>query len=189
MKIVAILGSPKQNGNTGTVLSMFEEKVGGNHDVERIHITKFIVGGCLGCYKCQEKKNEPGCVQKDDAPAIFDKMIQADAIIYATPLYCWSFSAQIKPLIDRHVCLVSGFETPDHHSLISGKPTALLVTCAGPVEGNCDAIQGIYTGISQYTLTQPKGSFILPGCTTPDAIGDEGAELAEKLAKAITLLE
>ena len=135
MKIVAILGSPKKNGNTARVLSMFEEKVGDKHEVERIHITGYKVGGCLGCYKCREKKDEPGCVQKDDALAIFDKMIQADAIVYASPLYCWSFSSQLKPLIDRHVCLVSGYGTPDHDSLISGKPAALLVTCAGPIAG------------------------------------------------------
>mgnify|MGYP002639004808 CR=1 FL=1 len=41
MKILTILGSPKKSGNTATVLSMFEEKVGAEHDVERIHITQY----------------------------------------------------------------------------------------------------------------------------------------------------
>ena len=49
--------------------------------------------------------------------------------------------SQIKPLIDRHFCLVKNDGTSDHKSLISGKPAALLVTCAGPIEANCDAIQ------------------------------------------------
>ena len=186
MNIVTILGSPKKSGNTAKVLSMFEEKVGTAHTVERIHITQHNVGGCLGCYKCHEKKDEPGCVQKDDALGIFEKMIKADAIVYASPLYCWSFSSQIKPLIDRHVCLVSDYGTPEHDSLISGKPVALLVTCAGPIEENCDAIQGIFAGITAYGKVASKGSFILPFCTTPDAIGDEGAELAANLAEAIT---
>jgi len=186
MKILTILGSPKKNGNTAKVLSMFEEKVEPDHEVERIHITQYKVGGCLGCYKCQEKKDEPGCVQKDDALMIFDKMIKADAIVYASPLYCWSFSSQLKPLIDRHVCLVSGYGTPDHDSLINGKPVALLVTCAGPIEGNCDAIQGIFRGITDYGKVAAKGNFILPFCTAPDAIGDEGSALAANLAKAIT---
>ncbi|OQY43177.1 MAG: NADPH-dependent FMN reductase, partial [Desulfobacteraceae bacterium 4572_87] len=112
MKILTLLGSPKISGNTATVLSMFEENVKTEHEVERIHITQHKVGGCLGCMKCQAKKDAPGCVQKDDALTIFDKMIHADAIVYASPLYCWSFSSQIKPLIDRHVCLVSGYGTP-----------------------------------------------------------------------------
>jgi len=185
MKIITILGSPKKKGNTATVLSMFERKVEKNHEIERINISQYKVGGCLGCYKCQEIKDEPGCVQKDDAVTIFEKMIQADAIVYASPLYCWGFTSQIKPLIDRHFCLVSGYGTPDHVSLLSGKPTALLVTCAGPVEGNCDAIQNVFNGFSDYGKTVTKGNFILPFCTTPEAIGENGVELAESLAQAI----
>ena len=122
MKIITILGSPRKKGNTAKVLSMFEGKVEKNHEVERINITQYKVGGCLGCYKCKEKKDEPGCVQKDDALTIFEKMIQADAIVYASPLYCWSFTSQIKPLIDRHFCLVSGDGTPDQDSLIRREP-------------------------------------------------------------------
>ncbi len=185
MKIIVILGSPRKKGNTAKVLSMFEDKVGNNHEVERINITRYKVGGCLGCYKCKEKKDEPGCVQKDDALTIFEKMIQADAIVYASPLYIWSFTSQIKPLIDRHFCLISGDGTPDQDSLISGKPVALLVTCAGPIEGNCDAIQGIFTGFADYAKLIAKGNYILPFCTTPDEIGANGEELAENLAKAI----
>jgi len=186
MKIITILGSPRTKGNTAKVLSMFEDNIGKKHEIERINITRYKVGGCLGCYKCKEKKDEPGCVQKDDALIIFDKMIQADAIVYATPLYCWSFTSQIKPLIDRHFCLVSDAGTPDHDSLISGKQAALLVSCAGPIEENCDAIKRIFAGFTDYLKLTAKGNFILPFCTTPDAIGDEGSELAANLAKAIT---
>ena len=185
MKIITILGSPRKKGNTAKVLSMFEDKVEKSHEIERINITQYKVGGCLGCYKCKEKSSEPGCVQKDDALTIFEKMIQADVIVYASPLYCWSFTSQIKPLIDRHFCLVSGDGTPDHDSLLEGKPAALLVTCAGPIEGNCDAIQGIFAGFADYLKLASKGNYILPFSTTPDAIGDEGVELAENLAKVI----
>jgi multimeric flavodoxin WrbA len=186
MKIITILGSPRTKGNTAKVLSMFEDSVGAKHDIERINIARYKVGGCLGCYKCKEIKDEPGCVQKDDALTIFEKMIRADAIVYASPLYCWSFTSQMKPLIDRHFCLVSDAGTPDHNSLISGKSAALLVSCAGPIEGNCDAIQRIFAGFTGYLGLTAKGNFILPFCTTPDAIGDEGYELATHLAEAIT---
>ena len=186
MKIVTILGSPRKKGNTAAILSIFEKKVEKDHEIERINVSQYNVGGCIGCYKCQENKDEPGCVQKDDALLIFEKMIQADAIVYASPLYCWSFTSQIKPLIDRHFCLVSDYGTPEHDCLIGGKPTALLVTCAGPVEENCDAIQGIFSGFSDYVRLISKGHFIHPFSTTPDAIGDQGEELADNLAKAIT---
>ena len=186
MKFITVFGSPRKKGNTAKVLSMFEDIVGKNHEVERVNITKHKINGCLGCYKCKEKKDEPGCVQKDDALDIFEKMIQADAIVYASPLYCWGFTAQIKPLIDRHFCLVSDDGTSDHSSLIKGKSSALLVTCAGPIEGNCDPIRGVFKGITDYMQLIGKGDFILPFCTTPDEIGDNGAELSESLAEAIT---
>jgi multimeric flavodoxin WrbA len=186
MKIITVLGSPRRKGNTAKVLSMFEEIVAKNHDVERITITEHRVGGCLGCYKCKERPNAPGCVQNDDALILFDKMMPADALVYASPLYCWGFTGQIKPLIDRHFCLVSGEGTPASHSLVGGKPAALLVTCAGPDEGNCDAIKQVFAGFTDYLDMANKGSFILPHCTTPDAIGQEGAELAGKLAAAIS---
>lgn len=186
MNIITVLGSPRKKGNTAKVLSMFEDQIAQNHGIEHIDVSEYKIGGCLGCYKCQEKKEEPGCVQKDDALAIFDKMIQADAIVYASPLFCWSFTSQIKPLIDRHFCLITGYGTPDHVSLISGKTAALLITCAGPIEGNCDSIQGIFSGFTDYAKLMTKGCFILPFCTTPEEIGVEGAELAGNLAKAIT---
>jgi multimeric flavodoxin WrbA len=186
VKIISVFGSPRKKGNTAKVLSMFEDSVIKSHEVERIDINQHKVGGCLGCYKCQEKWDEPGCVQKDDALAIFEKMIEADAIVYASPLYCWSFSSQIKPLIDRHYCLVTGYGTPDHNSLVGGKRAALVMTCAGPIEGNCDAIRSIFSAYCEYAKMTTIGDFILPFCTTPDAIGAEGAKLAGDLAKAIT---
>ncbi len=186
MKIVTIMGSPRKKGNTAALVSLFEERVAKDHEVERIDIIRHDVGGCVGCYKCQERLDEPGCVRKDDAPAIFEKMIAADGIVYATPLYCWSFTSQLKPLIDRHFCLVKGYGTPDHDSLLCGKPAALLVTCAGPIEGNCDAIQSIFAGLSEYVKLGARGNFILPFCTTPDDIGDKGVEVAERIAGAIT---
>ena len=185
MKIVAILGSPRKKGNTAKVLSMFKDKIGEEHQVEIINISEYKVGGCLGCWKCKEKTDEPGCVQNDDAAVIFDKLIEADAIVYATPLYCWGFTAQIKPLIDRHFCLVTGYGTPEHKSLIGDKNAALLVTCEGPIEGNCDFIQGVFKGMCEYGRLVSKGNYILPHCSTPDAIGADGEELAGNLAKAI----
>jgi multimeric flavodoxin WrbA len=185
MNIITVLGSPRAKGNTAKLLSMFEDKIQKRHPVERINITEYKVNGCVGCYRCKETNSEPGCIQKDDALAIFEKMIQADAIVYASPLYCWSFTSQIKPLIDRHFCLAKGEGTPDYKSLVSGKKAALLVTCAGPIKGNCDAIKSIFKGFTDYLNLESTGDYILPFCTTPESIGDEGEALSEKLANAI----
>ena len=100
MKVTTILGSPKKKkGNTAKVLGWFEDELTNlGHEVDRINIIDREVKGCLGCGTCQNKADEPGCVQKDDAVAIFENMMSADAVVYASPLYCWGFSSQMKAL-------------------------------------------------------------------------------------------
>ncbi len=186
MKVIALQGSPKKNGNTATVLGMVREELEAQgHEMETIRVSIKKINGCLGCFACNEKPDELGCVQKDDAPAVFEAMIAADAIIYATPLYTTSFSAQLKALLDRHCCLVKEYMTPNHKSFIGGKRTALLVTCAGPVENNADIIQEIFDRMQSYTLTSTAGKYIISECTTPDALGDGAREQAKSLARDI----
>ncbi len=186
MKITTILGSPKKKGNTAKVLALFEEELANlGHDVDRVNIAGHDVKGCLGCGVCQQKTDEPGCVQKDDAVSIFEKMMAADAVVYASPLYCWGFSSQIKALIDRHFCLVTGSGGPEYKSLIDGMRTALLVTCAGPIENNADLIQALFDRLSNYGNCSVVGKFVVPFCTIPDEIGDKAAETAKKMAADI----
>jgi multimeric flavodoxin WrbA len=186
MKVLMILGSPRKKGNTAAVLGMFEKIIGKDHEVERINITDVDVKGCRGCYACQKTPDEPGCVQKDDAASIFERIMDADAVVYGTPLYCWSFTAQLKALLDRHLCLVTGYLTPDHKSLVDGKKVALLVTCMGPIEQNADLIPGIFDRMMAFLKGDVAGKYILPGCTTPDELGDQAAEIANKIAEDIT---
>ena len=185
MKVTTILGSPKKKGNTAKVLGLFEELIAKKHTVDRINIADYAVKGCLGCGLCRKTSDEPGCVQKDDAVSIFERMMVSDAVVYTSPLYCWGFSAQIKALIDRHFCLVTGYGTPEHHSLIENKPTALLVTCGGPLENNADLIQGIFDRVNNFSKGHVVGKYVVPFCTTPDALGEEAMEIAKKMESDI----
>ena len=185
MKVMTILGSPREKGNTAKVLGLFEELIAQRHQVHRINIASIDVKGCLGCCTCKELTDEPGCVQKDDAGSVFERMIDSDVIIYASPLYAWGFSSQLKALIDRHFCLVTGYETPNYKSLLQGKSTALLVTCAGPVENNADLIQTIFDRLNDYCKCNVVGKYIVPFCTTPDSISTEATETAKKMAADI----
>ncbi len=185
MKVMTILGSPKKKGNTAAALDMFEEVIAKDHEVDRVNISDCDVNGCLGCYACQRKPNEPGCIQKDDAGQILERIMDADAVIYATPLYGWSFSAQTKALLDRHICLVSDYGTPDQGSLIAGKKVGLLVTCGGPVENNADLIQGIFDRMVGFFQGDIAGKYVVPFCTTPKEMGNQAAEIAKQMAEDI----
>lgn len=186
MKVMTILGSPKKKGNTAAALGMFEEIVGKEHEIDRVNISDCDVRGCLGCYACQKTSDEPGCIQKDDVGDILERIMDADAVVYATPLYDWSFSAQIKALLDRHLCLVTGYYTPEYKSLIDGKKVALLVTCGGPVENNADLIQQIFDRMSDFLKGDVVGKYIVTGCTTPAEMGDNAKEIAKQMAEDMT---
>ncbi len=155
------------------------------HEIDRINIIKYKLKGCLGCDKCQKIKDKPGCIQEDEMLSLFDRMITADAVIYASPLYAWSFTSQIKPLIDRQYCLVKNYDTPEYKSFLQDKPVALLVTCADKLENNADLIPVMFQRECDYTRSIAIGKYIIPSCTTPDKIGDIGDKTAEKLAKEI----
>jgi len=186
MKVMTVLGSPKKNGNTAKVLGLFEELIGQDHEVERVNVAACDIKGCLGCCSCQKVPDEPGCVQKDDAVSIFERMIGSDAVIYAAPLYCWGFPSQMKALIDRSFCLATGYGTADYKSLLEGKNTALLVTCGGPIENNADLIQTMFDRINDYGQCNVIGKYVVPFCTTPDSIGAEAMKIAKKMAEDIT---
>jgi multimeric flavodoxin WrbA len=183
MQVTTILGSPRKNGNTAQVLELFENLMAQQgHAVDRINIVDYEVKGCLGCQVCQEVRHEPGCKQQDDAVRIFERMIASDAVIYASPLYTYGFTAQMKALIDRHNCLVTGYGSPEYTSLLKGRRTALLVTCGGPVEENADLIQEVFDREGRYEQWDVVGKYVVPFCTTPDALGDRAMETAKQMA-------
>jgi multimeric flavodoxin WrbA len=187
MKIITILGSPRKKGNTATVLNLFEELVTAqHHQVERINLIDCNVQGCLGCNHCQDIFDEPGCIQTDDAPGIFQKLFAADAIVYASPVYSWSVTAQMKALLDRHYCLVKWQADTPVQVFLQGKRAALLSTCGGTLEGDADLIQTMFDREMQYLRCEITGHYILPACSTPDQLGPRAMTMAQKLAQDIT---
>ena len=140
MKIITLQGSPRKKGNTATVLSWVEQElIALDHEVESIFLSTKNLKGCLACGKCKEKPDTVGCIQKDDIPEILEKMIQAELVIFASPLYFWGVSAQLKTVIDRTYSLYVDYHQPGHTSLVDGQRQALLVTGAGPYENNAEA--------------------------------------------------
>lgn len=186
MRILTILGSPKKDGNTAGVLGMFEDLVADGHDVDRLNIADVDVAGCVGCYACQEHPDEAFCAQKDDAQGIFHRILAADAVVYAAPLYMWGFPAGIHALLERHLALVTGYSGPNYKSLIEGKRVALLVTSGGPVENNAELIQAVFDRLADWGQVEVAGKYMVPDCTTPDALPEAAADVARKMAKDLT---
>ena len=186
MRAATILGSPRKAGNTAQVLESFERLlIRGGHEVDRIDVVDYEVNGCLGCNACQAVQHAPGCVQRDDAARILERLIAADAVVYGTPLYMYGFSAQMKALFDRHYCLVTGYGTPDYVSLLEGKRTALLVTCGGPAEENADLIQVAFEREGAFQRWNIAGLYVVPSCGRPETLGDRATATAERMYEDI----
>jgi multimeric flavodoxin WrbA len=186
MRIVTLFGSPRKKGNTATVLGWVEEALRSQgHEVDRVDVVKHKINGCLECYTCQKKPDEPGCPQKDDALEIFQRMMDADVVVYASPMFCWSWTAQIKPLIDRHFCLVTDLGDGVYKSLLEGKKVALVGTCAGPMEANGKHLVEQFSALVDYSKARLVGQLFVPSCTTPEAIPEKARHQAVELAKDI----
>lgn len=100
MKIVVINGSARK-GNTLTAINAFVKGAGEKNEIEIIAPDKLNISPCMGCGVCQCHK---GCVAKDDTNPTIDKIAAADMILFATPVYWWGMTGQLKLVIDKCYC-------------------------------------------------------------------------------------
>ena len=98
-KVVVISTSLRPGSNSNALAEQFAEgaKTAGN-EVEFISLRGKEIKFCIGCMSCQKTG---ACVFKDDVPAIMDKVLDADVVCWATPIYYYEMSGQMKTLIDR----------------------------------------------------------------------------------------
>ncbi len=102
MKVIAINGSARKNGNTALLIKeVFTVLENENIDCEMIQLAGEDINGCLACDHCYQLKNE-SCVQQDDIiNSCIEKMKEADGIILASPTYFSNITPELKAFIDR----------------------------------------------------------------------------------------
>jgi multimeric flavodoxin WrbA len=126
MKIVALLGSPRANGNTATLTKTFNqtaEDLGA--EVQTFLLNKLDAKGCQACDACKTKTDH--CVIKDDLANVLESVKNADVLVAATPIYFADISAQLKMFVDRCYSYLEPFETtPEASRLQAGKKFVLI---------------------------------------------------------------
>lgn len=103
MKILVLLSSPRKNANTSALVSSYINGVKSNnqnYDIETIRLEDNDINGCRGCFACQKGKIDT-CVTSDDMISIYNKILIADVIVLATPIYTFAMTAQMKAMMDR----------------------------------------------------------------------------------------
>jgi multimeric flavodoxin WrbA len=147
-KVVILLGSPRKNGNSATLAAQVAEGArSAGAKVQSFFLQKMKIAPCNACEGCH-KKNSKGCVIKDDMQRIYAALAEADAVVFATPIYWFTMSAQIKLAIDRCYALIGseGFSLEE-------KRAALVMTygAGDPVESGCVNAIRAFQDASRFT--------------------------------------
>lgn len=120
-KVLIISASPRRNGNSDALCDQFlagaKEQ---GHEVEKIFLRDYKVHYCMGCGVCN---NTHLCVQKDDMKALLDKMLLADVIVLATPVYFYGMNGQLKTFIDRCVPRYTEISNKDFYFILTAADT------------------------------------------------------------------
>ena len=144
-KVVIISSTPRKNGNSQILCEAFEKgaKEAGN-EVELISLRENRINYCVACYGCS---NTGRCVQKDGMNEILDKMMDADVLVLATPIYMYDVCGQLKTFIDR---ILPKYEE------IKNKDMYYIATCAendkSAIESSILTIKGLLDCVEDVTL-------------------------------------
>lgn len=175
--VLVISASPRTGGNSDLLCDQFMlgAKDAG-HLAEKIHVQGKNIKFCLGCMDCQ--KNGGKCVQKDDMTEILSKIIQADVLVLATPIYFYSMNAQLKVLIDR--CC-------SQYSSISNKKAYFIATCTDGRKQSMNAAIASFRGfLDCLDNVEEAGIICATGVTdVGDIKGKPEMAIAYKMGKAI----
>ena len=119
--VLVISASPRKGGNSDTLCDEFIRgaQESGNH-AEKIFLASKNIKYCIGCGVCNTTQK---CVQKDDMAEILDKMVEADVIVLATPVYFYTMDAQMKTLIDRTVSRYTEIQNKDFYFIVAAADT------------------------------------------------------------------
>nr|WP_321396681.1 flavodoxin family protein [uncultured Desulfobacter sp.] len=136
-KIVLISASPRKGGNSDLLCDEFMHGAAeAGHTAEKIRLADRNIQYCTGCCACIS--NQGTCVQPDDMNEIFKKILDADVLVLATPVYFHAMNAQMKTFIDR-TCPI--------YSMIRNKDVYYIISAAGgqmPVDRAVKSLQ-VYT--------------------------------------------
>nr|WP_297283863.1 flavodoxin family protein [uncultured Agathobaculum sp.] len=98
-KVLIVASSPRRNGNSNNLAEAFAKGAAqAGNQVETVYLCEKNIGVCRGCLSCQTTQR---CVIQDDADAIVQKMGAADVLAFATPIYYYGMSGQMKTMLDR----------------------------------------------------------------------------------------
>jgi len=136
-RVLILSSSPRKGGNSDTLCDQFMKgATEAKHQVDIVRLAEKNINYCTGCYACARTGR---CSQKDDMADILDRMMAADVIVMATPVYFYTMCAQMKTAIDRTVA---------RYTQLSNKEFYFIVTAA---DSSKPALERTIEGLRGFT--------------------------------------
>lgn len=151
-KVLVISASPRKGGNSDTLCDEFVKgALEAGNEAEKVFLCDQTIHYCTGCGGCAHTHR---CVQKDDMAAILEKMVSADVIVLATPVYFYTMDAQMKTLIDR---------TVPRYTEIRNKDFYFIVTAADSSKAAMERMISGFRGFTEDCLSNAHEKRIIYG--------------------------
>ena len=158
MRVLVLQGSPNTDGSTALLAAEFARGAReAGHDVEVVDVATLDMEPCTGCVACGY--GGP-CALSDDFDGLRGKILDADALVFATPLYYYGMTAQLKAVVDRFCSA---------NPRITGKrlKSALLSVAWNDDDWTFDALEAHYDTLVRYLNLRDCGRVLGGGCGTP----------------------
>lgn len=161
-RVLVVAASPRKNGNSDLLCERFiEGALAAGHVVEEVFLREREIGFCRACDYC--RSHDGVCVLRDDAAEVLGKMIEADVIVLATPVYFYSMDAQMKTLIDRTVARYT--EIADKElcfiAVMADADEALMERTIDGLRGFADCLPGsVERGVVRAVGAWAKGDIV-----------------------------
>lgn len=157
MKILMVYGSPHKNGTTKALADAFLSGADlQRHSVQEIRIADKNIGPCMGCEFC--RSHDGVCVRRDDMNALYPALLEADLVVFVSPVYYFGFSAQMKTFIDRFYAVNAQLRAQNQ------KKAILLTAGGGKEEWIMDGILANYNTMLRYLHWSSLGTVCAVGC-------------------------
>jgi multimeric flavodoxin WrbA len=165
MKITILQGSPNKNGSTAMLAEAFAKGAGeAGHETSIINVAHENIHPCTGCVSCGY---EGTCVQKDGMESIRRELLQSDMIVFATPLYYFGMTAQLKIVVDRFCAFNSSLNRRHLKSV-------LLAVAWNSSDWTFDSLESHYKTLVRYLNLDDQGEILGYGCGTPSMTKNSG---------------
>ena len=158
VRVTVLQGSPNTDGSTALLVDEFCRGArAAGHAVRVLNVAEMGISPCLGCVACGY---EGPCVQDDDMDVVRPEILASDAIVFATPLYYYGMTSQLKTVIDRFCS--------SNSSITNKRLRSVLIAVAWNADSwTFDALEAHYETLVRYLHLKDCGRLLGYGCGTP----------------------